>query len=112
MTEKSPFEKLAVAIGDAALAVADDPVGAATKAAHQARGFLALGLIVVGQAAQTAGSRLMETPEPPAPSAPKPPTTATTAPAKKAPAKKAPAKKAPAKKAPAKKAAAQPPAED
>src|SRR3954451_20776986 len=106
MADKTPLDK----VQDALRSAMADPSGAAVKAAEQARGVVALGFLVVGQAAQSVGERLMRPPEPP-PSAPGPvitpreqqPTPADVAKvAKKAPAKKAPAKKAPAKKAPAK----------
>src|SRR6188472_3224784 len=120
MSEKSPLEKFQDAVAEVIRGVAADPVGAAGKAAQQARGILSLGLMVVGQVSQTLADKLQQAPTPP-PSAPKPPIVDRDQPtpadvarvvelktAKKAPAKKAPAKKAPAKKAPAKKTSATP----
>lgn len=128
MAQKSPLQKIQDTVVGTVKGVVKDPVGAAGKAAEQAKGAFALGKMVAGQVTKTAAGKVSGTstrPAPPAPAsvpapvakpapkpAPKPaakpaevtPIDVARVAAKKAPAKKAPAKKATAKKAPAKKA--------
>ena len=118
MAEKSPLQKIQDTVVGTVKGVVKDPVGAAGKAAEQAKGAFALGKMVAGQVTKTAAGKVSGTstrPAPPAPAsvpapvakpAPKPAAKPEVTPidvarvaAKKAPAKKAPAKKAPAKKA-------------
>ena len=122
MAEKSPLQKIQDTVVGTVKGVVKDPVGAAGKAAEQAKGAFALGKVVAGQVTKTAAAKVTGgssrlAPAPPKTPAPveKPAPEPTPKPAPKAAsvtpidvarvaAKKAPAKKAPAKKAPAKKA--------
>src|SRR5262245_38559078 len=129
MAEKSSLQKIQDTVVDTVKGVVNDPAGAASKAAEQAKGAFALGKMVAGQVTKTAADKFAEVsglrppPVPPREPDPEPEPAAVTPidvarvaakkapPPRKAPVKKAPppkkstpSAKLPAKKAPAKKA--------
>src|SRR3954469_6781470 len=75
MAEKSPLQKIQDTVVGTVKGVVKDPVGAAGRAAEQAKGALALGKMVAGQVTKTAAGKVAgggTRPQPAAPPAPAP----------------------------------------